>query len=101
MGAEQRETILVLLDLLHRHLPSLDRVALFAGGSELAFVDVGMAVSAPLSNVGEDRLDVALRASHVLMHAAQRITRLTVIKLRNVADRLPSTKGVAILAGDI
>ena len=36
MCAEQREPILVLLDLLYCHLPSLDRVALFTISSKLA-----------------------------------------------------------------
>lgn len=101
MGAKQGKTILVLLDLLHRYLPSLDRVALFAVGSKLALVNVGMAIGAFLTHIGKDRFDVALRASHSLMHAAERVPRLAMIKLRNVADGFPSTEGVAILAGDI
>jgi len=91
----------VLLDLLHCHLPSLDGVALFAVGSKLALVNVGMAIGTFLAHVSEDWLDVALSASHALMHAAQRVPRLAMIKLRNVADWFPSTEGVAILAGDI
>jgi hypothetical protein len=101
MCAEQRETILVLLDLLYRNLPSLDRMALFARRTKLALVNIGMAIGASLTHVGEDRLDMALRASHTLVHAAERVPRLAVIKLRNVADRFPSTKGMAILARDV
>ena len=39
-------------------------------------------------------------ASHSSVHAAQRITRLTVIELRNCADWPPAIRGMAILAGD-
>ena len=101
MRAKQREAILMLLDLLHSNLPSLDRVALFATRAKLALVNVGVAVRASLTYVGEDRLDVALGASHTLVHAAERVSRLAVIKLRDVADWFPSTQSVAILAGDI
>jgi len=101
MCAKQREAILVLLDLLHSNLPSLDRVALFATRTKLPFVNVSVAIGASLAHVGEDRLDVALRASNSLMHAAEWVPRLAVIKLRNVADRFPSAEGVAILARDI
>jgi hypothetical protein len=101
VGTHQREAILVLLDLLYPYLPSFDRMALFAAGSKLALVNVGMTVSAFLSHVGEDRLEVALGARHVLMHAAERVARLTVIKLRDVANRFPPTERVTILAGNI
>lgn len=91
----------MLLDLLHSNLPAFDRVALFAARTELALVNVGVAVSASLSHIGENPFEMALGASHTLVHAAERIPRLAVIKLRNVPDRLPSTQRVAILAGDI
>jgi len=64
-------------------------------------VNVGVAVGAFLTHVAEDRLDVALRAGHGLMHAAEWVPRLVMIKLRDAADRSPPTEGVAILAGDI
>src|SRR5271165_4619467 len=101
MCTKQREAILVLLDLLHSNLPSLDRVALLATRTKLALVNIGVAVGASLTYVGEDRLDVALGASYTLVHAAERVPRLAVIKLRDVADWFPCAEGVAILAGDI
>ena len=75
MGAEQGEAILVLLDLLHRHPPSLDRMALRAIGSKLTLMNVGVTVGAPSSHVGEHRLDVTLNASYILMHATKWIPR--------------------------
>jgi len=64
-------------------------------------MNVGMAVGASLTHVGKNRFDVTLGASHVLVHATKRISRLIMIKLRDIADRFPATKGVAILARDI
>lgn len=101
MCAKQREPILVLLNLLYCHLPSLNRVALCTIGSKLPLMNVGVAVGASLTHIGKNWLDVALGASQVLVHAAKRISRLIVIEFRNVADRLPSAEGMAILAGNI
>src|SRR6185437_13657552 len=59
MRSHQREAVLVVLDLLYRDLPSLHRVALLAVGAELAFVNVGVAVSALVRNIAEHQLGVA------------------------------------------
>ena len=64
MRTGEWEAIVVLLNLLDRHLPSPDRVALFAVRSELALVNVRMAILAALADAGEHRLDVALHAGH-------------------------------------
>lgn len=101
MRTHQGEAVLVLVNLLHRDLPSLYRVALFAGGAKLTLVDIGMAVGAFLAHVCEHRLGMALGATDPLVHAAQRKSGLVVIELRNIADRLPSAQGVAVLAGDV
>jgi len=95
--ADQREAVQVLVDLLHRDVPSLDVVALLAVGAHLALVNVRVAIGALLADVGEHHLDMALRAVHTLVHAAQRIFRGVVIELRNGADRLPSAQRVAVL----
>ena len=76
-------------------------MALFAVGSKLAFVNVGMAVGAFLTDVRENWLQVALCAHYALVHAAQRIARLRVIKLGDIADRFPSSLGMTILTGNI
>lgn len=101
MRTHQGKAVLVLVDLLHRDLPSLDRVALFAGRAKLTLVDIGMAIGAFLSHVREHRLGVTLGATDPLMHAAQRKSGLAVVELRNIADRLPSAQGMAVLAGDV
>ena len=97
----QRKAVVVLLDLLNRNLPSANRVALLAIGSQLPPVNIRVAVLASLPNVGEHRLYVALGAGHRLVHAAQRISRLIVIEFGNGADRLPSARGVAVLARNV
>ena len=44
--ADQREPVQVLVNLLHRNMPTLDGMTLFAIGAHLALVDVSVAVGA-------------------------------------------------------
>lgn len=97
----QREPVVMLLDLLARNLPAADRVALFAIGSQLPPVNIRVAVLASLSDVGEHRLDVTLDAGDGLVHAAQRVSRLVVVKFRNRADGFPPGRRVTVLTRDV
>ena len=99
--AHQRETILVILNLLHRDLPSLDAVALFATGAELSLMNVRVAIGTSAADVAEDQLCVARGARHLQVHATQRILRLVMIEFRDTADRLPAAEGVTVLARDV
>ena len=99
--ARQRETVVVLLNLLDRNLPSADGVALLAIRTQLTLVNVGVTVLAALPDVGKHRLDVALRARHILVQAPQRVASLVVIELGDGADRLPALGSVAILTWNI
>lgn len=99
--ADQREAILVLLHLLDRDVPSLHGVALLAARAKLTAMNVSVAVGALRAHVSKDHLGMALGASHTFMHTAQRKLGLVVIKLRHVADRLPTRRSVTILAGKI
>ena len=101
MSADQRESVLVILDVFDCDLPALDGVALLAPGSHLAAVDVGMAVGALVSYVREDRLRMALGTGNVLVHAAQGITCLVVIEFGDGANRFPPYRRVAILTGNV
>lgn len=101
VGAGQHEAVVVLLDLLNRDLPSTDRMTLLAVSSQLPLVNVGMAILAALSHIGENGFDVTLRASDGLVHATQGISRLVVIEFRNGADRRPPVRGVTVLAWNI
>ena len=68
--AKQRESVVVLLHLLNRDLPSAHSVALFAVRAHLPLVNVGMAVLAGFADAGKDRLHVALCAGDGSMHSA-------------------------------
>jgi hypothetical protein len=74
-------------------------VALLAISTQLALVNIGVAVLAALTDTGEDHLDMALSAGHGSVHTAQRIAGLIVVELGNRADRFPPIRSVAILAG--
>jgi hypothetical protein len=95
--SSEGEPVIVLLDLLNRNLPSPDRVAGLAIGSELPLVNIGMAVLATLSNVAKHRFYVALSAGDGLVHAAQRVARPVVVEFWNGSNRLPPACCMAIL----
>ena len=76
-------------------------MALFTIRTELALVNVRMAISAFGADVGKNWLDVTLGTSDILMHTAKRVAGLVVIELRFIPDRLPAAQGVTILAGNI
>lgn len=101
MRPSQQEPIIVLLDLLHRNLPSANGMTRFTIGSELPPVDVGMAVLAALSDIAEDRLHMATCAGYRLVHAAQGILGLVVIEFGNRTNRRPPICRVTVLAGYI
>ena len=98
--AQKREAVLVILHLLNGNIPTLYGVTLCAVGTHLAAMNVGVAIGAILSDIGEDRLDVARDALHVFVHATQGIVGLVVIEFRNGADGSPTGGGVTVLAGD-
>lgn len=99
VSADQRETVLVLLDLLNADAPSFHRVTTLAVGSELAPMDIRVAIRAFCSDIREDEFGMTLDARNVLVHAAQRVAGFVVIEFRNSADRLPSRLRVAVLTG--
>jgi len=100
VSAGQRETIVVLLDLLDRYSPSAHAVALLAIRAQFALVNVSVAVLAAQAHVAEHRLHVALRTRHILVQSAQRVMGLVVIEFRNRANRLPALCGVTVLTGN-
>jgi hypothetical protein len=80
MRSNQRESILVILDLLDVYLPAPDRVAALAICSKLTAVNVGMALSTLGAHFLEHQVCMALSACYLCMHSAQRITGLIVIE---------------------
>lgn len=96
VGAEKREAILVILHLLYSNVPALHGMTLRAIRAHPPLVNVGMAVLAVLSHRGKDRFDVALRARHLLMHAAKRILGFVVVEFRYRADGAPTRRVVTV-----
>jgi hypothetical protein len=94
--SHQREAVLVVSNRLQRSLPALHRVAVSAIGAELAAMDIGMAVAALRTHVLEHHAGVALTATYVLVHAAQRISGQIVVECGIGADRLPACVGMTI-----
>lgn len=95
---KERKAILVILNLLCADLPPQYRVALCAVRAHLAAMDIGVAVLTIFADVRKHGFDMTLCALHFFVHAAKRIPRFIVIKLRNRTNRAPSCGGVAILA---
>ena len=91
----------MLLNLRDLDLPSLHGMALFAVGSQLALVNIGMAIGAARAGIGEDHPGVTLGTRHGLVHSAERVLGLVVIEFRLGPDGLPSHGRVAVLAGNV
>ena len=98
VGAEEREAVLVILHLLNGCVPAADRMALSAVRTELAAMNICVAIGTCFADVREDRLDVALRAANLFVHAAQGIRGLVVVELHVAANRSPTVRCVAIFA---
>ena len=99
VGTGQGEAVVVLLYVLNGDRPSADGMALLAIGTQLALVNISVAVLAALTDAGEDHFDVTLGAGDGRVNAAQRIPCLIMVELRNSANRFPATRGMTILAG--
>jgi len=99
MRAHQGEAVLMLAHGLQGNSPALHRVALLALCAELAAMNVRMAIRALGSDVGEHEADMALRAGNPPMKSPQRVMRLVMIELDNIAEGFPSRECVAVLAG--
>ena len=71
----QRESVLVILNGRDLGLPALDGVAALAVRPELTTVNICVAFGALGTNLLEHHAGMALRASNLRVHSAQRITR--------------------------
>jgi len=101
VGTQQRETVLVIFDLLRGYRPALNRMALLAIRTHLSAVHIALlvTVSAVFADVLKDRLHMARDALHLLVHAAKRIIGLVVVELGNGADGPPTRRSVTVLTG--
>ena len=97
MGADQRKTVLVLVDGMNGHFPAVDPVAEVALRSILPSVQIGVAILAVATHVGKNRIDVTLLARQVRVHAAQGVPGSAVIEIRLAANRPPGRGTVTLL----
>ncbi len=99
MSTEQWKSIQVILHCVRGYLPSADRMAILASGAELAAMDVGVAIRALLTDLGEDFADMTLAAGHVLVQPSQRELGFgVVVELRLSANRFPAHARMAAFA---
>lgn len=91
----------MLLHLLNRDLPSANGMTLFAVRPQLTPVNICVAILASLADIGEEGLDVALRATNGSVHATKRIPCLIVIEFGDGANRFPCARRVTVLTGDV
>lgn len=63
MRSGQREAIVVILDVFVCDLPASHCVTLLAIRTQLALVNIGMAILAALANIRKDRFHMALCTS--------------------------------------
>ena len=94
---DQREAILMLVDVVHRHRPAVHVVTQVALGTIFASMNVRVAVLALLAGICENRIDVALLTWDLRMQTTQRKSRLAVIKFRLRTQRQPTFAGMAVL----
>lgn len=100
MRSQERETTLVILHRPRGDLPTAHGMAILALGPELAAMQIGVAISAPLAGLGEHLGDMAQSALDVVVHAAQgKLGFPVVIEFQLSPQRRPAGGGVAVLAG--
>ncbi len=99
MRPNQREAVLMLIDVVDRDLPSDVAMAEIALGGILSAVDIRVAVLTLIADFREHEVTVAILATNALVHSTQRETGLAMFELQNVTKRLPTLRSMAILAG--
>jgi hypothetical protein len=100
VGADERKTVLVLVDGMNGNLPPIHPVVKVALRPVFPPMKISVAILATAPHVGKNRIDVTFLARHFRVQAAQRVPGLAVIKVRFAADRSPGRGGVALLTSD-
>ena len=101
MGTNQRKSILVLIDVVDRHLPSICVVAEFALRAVLAAVEISVAILTFLRNVAEIEVSVAIETLHNRVAPAQGKPGLRMPEFDFRSDRLPTLCRVTLLAWNL
>lgn len=96
--SQQRKSIEVVLDRLHRYIPAGGSMAPGAVGAHLTAVNIRVAIRAILAHVGENGFRVAFRAANFFVHSAKRVARGVVIEFGNSTNRGPACARMAVFA---
>lgn len=96
VGSDKREAVEMGFRIgLGSELPTPHGVAILTLTAHLAPVEIGVAVGAGLADIRKNLVDVATGAVHIVVHAAQRISRVpVVIELDVGAQWFPGRRGV-------
>lgn len=101
MSADQRKSILMLVDVVNGNLPTIGVVAEVALGAILAAMQIGVAVLALDGGVAEIEVLVAVGALHFGVPATQRKLGFRMVEFKFGAQRLPALSVVTLLASDL
>lgn len=98
---QQREAVLVVLDLLRGDGPALHGVTLLAIRAHLSAVYIALfvAIRAIFADILEHWLNVTGHALHFFVHAAEGIVGLVVIEFRHSTNGAPTRRRVTVLTG--
>ena len=99
--SNQREAVLVLIDVVNGNLPTIGVVAEVALGAILAAMQIGVAVLALDGGVAEIEVLVAVGALHFGVPATQRKLGFRMVEFKFGAQRLPALCVVTLLASDL
>jgi hypothetical protein len=101
MSADQRESILMLIDVVNGNLPAVGVVAEFTLRAILAAMQIGVAVLALYRGVAEIKILVAIDTLHFRVPAMQGKLSFRMVEFEFGAQRLPTLSGVTLLARDL
>lgn len=99
MRPDEREAVLMLIDVVDRHLPSGVAVAQITLGSIFSPMDIRVAVLTLISDFGEHQVGMTILTTNALVHPTQSEASLAMIELKNATKRFPTLRSMAILAG--
>jgi hypothetical protein len=101
MSADQRESILMLIDAVNGNLPAVGVVAEFTLRAILAAMQIGVAVLALYRGVAEIKILVAIDTLHFRVPAMQGKLSFRMVEFEFGAQRPPALSGVTLLARDL
>jgi len=101
MGADQRESILMLIDIVNGNLPAVGVVAEFTLRAILTAMQIGVAVLALYRGIAEIKILVTVDTLHFRVPAMQRKFSFRMVEFEFGAQRLPLLNGVTLLAGNL